>query len=66
MVLKPFSLVFSAGNVLWVDSADAVARNENLTHARRERAGWGRQNRPSHFLSGIYEARDTRHGVSLA
>ena len=57
---------FFGRNVLWVDSADAVARNENLIHARRGRAGWGRQSRPSHFLSGIYETRDPRHGVSWA
>ena len=57
---------FFGRNVLWVDSDDAVAGTENLIHARRERAGWRRQNRPSHGFSGIYETRDPRHGVSLA
>ena len=53
-------------NMLWVDSDDAVAGNENLIHARRERADWRRQSRPSHFLSGIYETRDPSHGVGRA
>ena len=57
---------FFGRNVLQVDSDDAVAGTENLIRARRERAGWRRQSRPSHFLSGVYETRDPRHGVSLA
>ena len=48
---------FFGRNVLWVESDDAVARNENLIHARRERAGWRQQSRPSHAFSDIYETR---------
>ena len=57
---------FFGRNVLQVGSDDAVAGTENLIRARRERAVWRRQSRPSHVLSGIYETRDPRHGVSLA
>ena len=57
---------FFGRNVIQVDSDNAVAGNENLIRARRERAGWRRQSRPSHFLSGIYETRDPRHGSSRA
>ena len=57
---------FFGRNLLQVDSDDAVAGNENLIRARRERAGWGRQNRPSHFFSGIYETRGPSRGVSWA
>ena len=57
---------FFGRNVIQVDSDDAVAGNENLIHARRERAGWRRQSRPSHVLSGIYETRDPSRGSSLA
>ena len=57
---------FFGRNVLWVESDDAVAGNENLIHACRGRAGWRQQSRPSHGFSGIYEIRDPRHGVSLA
>ena len=57
---------FFGRNVLWVESDDAVAGNENLIHARRGRVGWRQQSRPSHGLSGIYESRDTRHGHCLA
>ena len=46
-------------NLIWVDSDDAVAGNENLIRARRGRAGWRRKSRPIHVLSGIYETRDT-------
>ena len=57
---------FFGRNVLWVESDDAVAGNENLIRARRGRAGWRQQNRLSHRLSGIYETRDPRHGVNMA
>ena len=57
---------FFGRNLLWVESDDAVAGNENLIHARRGRAGWRRKSRPSHGFSDIYEARDPSHGVSLA
>ena len=57
---------FFGRNVLWVDSDDAVARNENPVRARRGRAGWRQQSRPSNGFSGIYETRDPSHGSSLA
>ena len=50
---------FFGRNLVWVESDDAVAGNENLIHARRGRAGWRHQSRPSHVFSGIYETRDT-------
>ena len=63
LVLKPFSLFFGL-NLLWVESDDAVAGNENPVRARRGRAVWRRQSRPSHGFSGIYETRDPSRGFS--
>ena len=57
---------FFGRNLLWVESDDAVAGNENLIRARRGRAGWRRQSHPSHDFSGIYETRDPSHGFSWA
>ena len=66
LVLKPFSLVFSAGMCSRLTVMTPLLGTKNLIHARRGRSGWRRQSRPSHGLSGIYETRDPGHGVSLA